>query len=43
MFAQSSKKDVITLHAGMQVIAEEVLAVNAIVIEMTTGNARAER
>ena len=43
MFAQLSKKDVITLHAGMQVIAEEVLAANAIVIEMTTGNARAER
>ena len=43
MFAQFSKKDVITLHAEMQVIAEEVLAANAIVIEVTTENARAEK
>ena len=45
IFAQLSKKDVITLHAEMQVIAEEVLAANAIVIEVATEDAlvKAER
>ena len=45
MFAQLSKKDVIALHAEMQVIAEEVLDANAIVCEVGTEDAlvRAER
>ena len=36
MFAQLSKKDVIAIHAELQVIAEEVLAANAIVIGVAT-------
>ena len=45
IFAQLSKKDVIALHAEMQVIAEQVLAANGIVIEVATKDAllRAER
>ena len=39
MFAQLSKKDVISLRAELQVIAEEVLAANAIVIRVATEDA----
>ena len=45
IFAQLYKTDVIALHAEIQVIAGEVLAANAIVIEVATEDAqvRAER
>ena len=39
MFAQLNKKDVISLNAELQVIAEEVLAANAIVIGVATEDA----